>query len=83
MASEETEKMISGGDYLNGLRTVREAQKMSQEQLAEAVKVDRTTVTKWETGGSYPRGEMLARLADVLHCTIDELFGRGTGADSA
>lgn len=61
---------------MKGLRTIREAQKMSQEQLASALKVDRSTVTKWETGESYPRGEMLARLADLLHCTIDALFGR-------
>ena len=75
---------MKGGNRMNGLRAVREAKKMSQKQLADAIQVDRTTVTKWETGGAYPRGETLAQLADVLHCTIDELFGRGPKAqDSA
>lgn len=49
---------------------------MSQEKLAEALSMDRSTVAKWETGDSYPRGETLAKLADLLGCTIDELFGR-------
>ena len=65
-----------GGDCLKGLRAIREAKNLSQEQLACALKVDRSTVTKWETGDAYPRGEMLTKLADLLHCSIDELFGR-------
>lgn len=61
---------------MKGLKAIREARSLSQEQVAKILKVDRSTVTKWETGGAYPRGEVLAKLADLLHCTIDELFGR-------
>ena len=61
---------------MKGLKSIRETQKMSQEQVANALNVDRSTVTKWETGDSCPRGEMLTKLADTLHCTIDALFGR-------
>ena len=66
-----------GGDHLKGLKAIREAQGLSQGEVACALKIDRSTVTKWETGDAYPRGEILATLADLLHCTIDELFGRG------
>lgn len=64
---------------MKGLKYVREQHGISQEQLASMLGIDRSTVTKWETGDSYPRGEILTKLADTLHCTIDELFGRGAG----
>ena len=40
------------------------------------------TVSRWETGEAVPITARLSTLADVLHCTIDELFGR-TGPPSA
>lgn len=61
---------------MKGLKPIREKLGLSQEQLASALKVDRSTVTKWETGDSYPRGEMLMQMADILGCTIDEIYGR-------
>ena len=29
----------------------------------------------WETSSSYPRGETMVLLANLLCCTIDELYG--------
>lgn len=49
---------------------------MSQQSLAEAVKVNQTAVSQWETGKTFPSAETLPAIADALHCTIDELFGR-------
>lgn len=48
---------------------------MTQAELAEMLAVDRTTVTKWETGQSLPRAELLPKLAQLLECTVDELLG--------
>ena len=28
----------------------------------------------WESGKSFPRAELLPRLAKLLECTVDELF---------
>ena len=65
-----------------GLKNLRYRESMTQENLAQKLGVTQSMIAKWENGGSYPRGEMLTRLADVLHCTIDELFGRNQ-SDSA
>lgn len=49
---------------------------MGQSELANRLKVDRTTVVKWETGNALPRTSMLPKLAKVLRCSIDDLFSR-------
>ena len=49
---------------------------LTQKELAEKMGVDQSAVSFWETGKRVPRGAKLLRLADVLDCTIDELFGR-------
>lgn len=61
---------------LRGLKSLRRKDAMTQGDLAQKLGVTQSMVAKWEAGASYPRGEMLSRLADVLNCTIDELFGR-------
>ncbi len=38
-----------------------------------------STVTMWENGRRHPPCMTLPRLADALHCTINELFGRDAG----
>lgn len=58
------------------IRQLRERLGMSMYELAEKMGVSVATVSRWETGESVPVTGRLRILADVLHCTIDELFGR-------
>ena len=51
---------------------------LTQQDLADRMGVDRSTVSYWETNTSYPRGEQLPKLADILGCSIDALYGRDT-----
>ena len=53
---------------------MREARKLRQEDVAEALGIDRSAVSKWETGKALPRAEMLFKLADLYNCTIDDLL---------
>lgn len=64
------------------IRQLRERLGMSMYELAEKMGVSVATVSRWETGEAVPITARLSALADVLHCTIDELFGR-TGPPSA
>ena len=49
-------------------------QGLTQQQLANKVGVDRTTVSKWELGKAIPRPPVLKRMAKIFNCTIDELL---------
>lgn len=45
-------------------------------QVAEALHVDPSAVSKWVSGQGMPRADKLPALADLLHCSIDALYGR-------
>lgn len=52
----------------------RKAANLTQTQVAEILNIDRTTVTKWETGRVSPRVDMLPRLAALYKCSIGDLY---------
>ena len=55
------------------LFTLRKTQKLSQEQVAEAVGVSRQAVAKWENGEAVPDLTNAAALAKLFDVTLDEL----------
>ena len=46
---------------------------MSQEELGAELKVSRQTISKWESGQSYPDFQRLVLLSDYFGLTLDEL----------
>ena len=56
------------------LKTIRKEKNMSQEQLAEKVKVSRQSVSKWETGESYPEMTNILELCKIFNCNINDLI---------
>ena len=56
------------------IRKIRRDRDLTQRELAESLRVERSTVAKWETGKSKPNSEMCIKLAAVLGCTVDELL---------
>jgi DNA-binding XRE family transcriptional regulator len=62
-------------NHLNSIRRARiESGYAKQEDVALILGIDRTTVTKWETGKNYPHPLMLQKLADLYKCKIDDLL---------
>lgn len=59
------------GEKLKKLRTAKE---LTQDELAEALFVSRTAVSKWESGRGYPNIESLKALAKFFGVTVDELL---------
>ena len=52
--------------YGEQIKQAREAQRLTQEQLAEALGVTRQAVSKWEADLSRPARSKLERLSEVL-----------------
>lgn len=47
---------------------------LTQEELSKELRIDRSTVAKWETRGVMPRADKLPALAKLFGCQIDDLF---------
>lgn len=59
---------------MNNLKMLREKANLTQESLAKLINVDRSTIAKWGNRRASPRSDKLPTLANVLNCTIDDLF---------
>jgi len=56
------------------LQELRKGKGLTQEELAEALFVSRTAVSKWETGRGYPNLDSLKEIANFFSVTLDELL---------
>ena len=59
---------------LEGLSPRRRSAGLTQAQLAEQIGVERAALAMWEIGANWPSARILPALADVLLCTVDELY---------
>ena len=60
--------------FASNLRRLRHASGMSQEELADQAQINRTYVSKLETGVTYAGLEIIGKLADVLGVEATELL---------
>ena len=62
--------------YVTGavIRKLREAKKMTQEELADKLYVSSKAVSKWETGQGFPDISLIEPLASALGISVIELL---------
>ncbi|MBO7452772.1 MAG: helix-turn-helix transcriptional regulator [Clostridiales bacterium] len=56
------------------LQELRKSKDMTQEELAEALFVSRTAISKWESGRGYPNIESLKDISKFFSVSIDDLL---------
>ncbi|TDQ41172.1 helix-turn-helix domain-containing protein [Aureibacillus halotolerans] len=56
------------------IKSKRKEREMTQQELADALNVSRTTVSNWETGRNYPDLETVIAISDVLEISLDILL---------
>ena len=56
------------------LRKIRMEKELSQQQLAEMIHVDRSTIANWERGKRLPDIDMLMKISDTLMIDISYLI---------
>ena len=61
-------------EFNEKLQELRKNKELTQEELAEALYVSRTAVSKWESGRGYPSIDSLKEIAKYFSVTIDELL---------
>ena len=61
-------------DFSEKILTLRKANDMTQEQLAEKLDVSRQSVSKWESGQASPELEKIVALSTLFDVTTDYLL---------
>ena len=61
------------------LKTRREEQGLSQDEVAKAIFVSRQTISNWETDKTYPDVQSLLLLSQLYYTSIDELVRGDAG----
>ena len=67
--------------FSDNLQFIRAQAGVTQEQLAEQLDVSRQSVSKWESGASFPEMDTLLRICDLYDVNMDTLL-RGSVEES-
>ena len=69
----DVKKLDKGGEKMR-IKEFRLSKNLTQKELAEKLKVERTTVAMWELGYSSPSIQTLIKIAEILDCSVNELI---------
>ena len=61
-------------DFNEKLQKLRKSRGLTQEELAEALYVSRTAISKWESGRGYPNIDSLKEISRFFSVSIDDLL---------
>lgn len=56
------------------LQRIRKANNFRQEDIANALGVERSTYSSWELGRSMPKPSQLAMMSEMFDCSVDFLI---------
>ena len=59
------------------LQELRKRRGLTQEELAQALYVSRTAISKWESGRGYPNIESLKAISKFFSISVDDLLSGG------
>ena len=60
--------------FSDRLKEIRQKSGMTQLQLADKLSVERSSITKYETGANMPSDTILIKIADLFNVSLDFLF---------
>ncbi len=65
-------------DFSKRLKELRVKNEMSQKQLADLVNLKPSAISKYENGSTQPGIEILDKLTDIFHVSVDYLIGKSS-----
>ena len=61
---------------MTAIKEYRTQKGLSQDQLAKLMGTTQAAVAMWESGARMPRSDKLPKLAEVLGCSVADLFAK-------
>ena len=61
-------------DFSERLRNARHSKNLTQQQLADALNVDRTAIAHYERGTASPHFDNIHKLCELLDLTYEDIF---------
>lgn len=74
VAKKKNKREVFYLEFGKNLQELRKSRGLTQEELAEALFVSRTAVSKWESGRGYPSIDSLKEISKFFSVTIDDLL---------
>ena len=69
------ERMMGNEYFAKRIKSLREQNGLSMEQLANQFNSTKSRVSMWENNGTVPRVDILVKLANYFNVTTDYLLG--------
>ena len=69
--------------FAETLKNLRTKKGLSQNQLASLMFVNKTTISKWESGSRLPDAAMMTRLSKVLEVEVGTLLSAAVGSNES
>lgn len=63
-------------DFSERLRNARHSKNLTQQQLADALNVDRTAIAHYERGSARPHFDNIHKLCELLDLTYEDIFDK-------
>ena len=60
--------------FPENLKNARKSKRLTQQQLANLLGLDRSAIAHYEKGSAMPHARNIQKLCDTLELTFDELF---------
>lgn len=60
--------------FAENFKAARKAAGLSQQQVADELGLDRTSIAKYENGVSFPNMRNMPKICELLHVSMDEIM---------
>lgn len=69
-------------NFAKNLKYIRESKKLSQQQVADLSKIDRSTISRYEANETAPSIENALKIADALNVPFEDFVSYDMQSDS-
>ena len=74
----KTNNIVSKEEFGMRLRQLRKEKNLNQSDIAEKLRVSRSSVANWENGIRFPDYQSIKRLAVIFGVSVDYLYGQSS-----